>query len=540
MHESLPRSGKNIVHAPTEEQYDLMLDRIVHGETAVIDKYPELARDYDFDEYLVGHPELHDLLSIDITDGEELSRYTVNPIREQLAGPKQSVRDFVELTSRPDLWTEGDEKWFKKIKIDDFGCWEMPKYDDQIKPDRARYPQPYVYSHEHGDMRHQMGAAWVWDRVVGPLPEDKLPDGKRAFWPDHRCNNKACVYPRHTVLGRPEANDAFTARMEMLSANELWTSRQWARPSFAYPDGLDEIVHESEVQVLSDRAVILPVNMSKKEFDACVSRLANAPKLPSGGWTTDPGYHVLYSAIQKGLDFDDQTGCWNARIDLDTIPPHKKTIVHACGNQTCCNIRHMDIPADHRKDFQLQPESYVTLEDGRIVNIDSGEILPSYWGSWMLYWNWLRAESHTGTEECDELAIDGKVFLLSKSDFSHIWVHPLTGCWESEQFYPRWTASGGQQNSYGFHHKLYEKIGKTTHRYLLNKYRELMGLPMVLDQKIEADHRCDNKRCCNPLHLEFLVKAEHNKVTRERARRPKDEIAVYVGRLTRLRWQKRA
>jgi len=538
-HESLPRSGKNIVHAPTSEQYTAMLDRLVHGEEAFRDTYPELALDFDFDEYVIRHPEVPGLLNYYLAPGEEPERISTNIVRELLAGPKQSVRDFVELSSRTELWHERDIKWLQMVTISGNGCWEMPKYVDHIIPDRARYPQPVTYSSEHGDIRKQMGAAWMWDRVIGPLPLDKLPDGKRAFWPDHRCNNKACVYPRHTVLGKPEANDAFTARMETMRTYKDWTSRQWARPSFAYPDGLESIVHESEVLVLSDRAVILPVHMSKKELIECESILIGAPHLPDGGWTTDLGIHVLFGAIKRGLDFDEETGCWNARFNLDQLSPHKQTITHECGNNRCCNIRHMDITKDHKQYYSLQEESFVTEPDGRIINTNTGEYLPPYWQSWMLYWDWLKkySGSPSAQQERELESENSPQELLTEIDFEHIWVHPLTGCWENQRFYPRWTASGAQQNAYGFH-RSFGEFGRSTHRYLLYKFYEAVGDKLEPDLAFDADHKCNNRRCCNPLHLEFEVKSEHRILTANRIKYGTYRVKVartLIARNTRLR-----
>jgi len=536
-HESLPRSGKNIVHAPTHEQYGSMLDRLTHGESVFSAVHPKLADDYDFEEYLLEHPGLLDLLSYDLAPGEEPARVSINAIRELLAGPKHSVRDLLELSKNPDIWHVSDVKLLNKIRVSGKGCWEIPKYVDHIEPNRARYSQPYAYSYVHREMRKQMGAAWMWERIIGPIPEDTLPDGKRAFRPDHRCNNKSCVYPRHTVLGRSEVNDAFTTRMEMMASYEGWTTSLWARPSFAYPDGLARIVHESEVEVLSDRSVILPVSMSRKEFDACTNTLTSAPHLPDGGWTTDPGYHVLFGAVKRGLIFDDVTGCWNAQFDLNLLSPHKKTIAHACGNAQCCNIRHMDITDSHKQYYMLQHELYITVPDGRIVNTATGEFLPPYWESWMLYWDWLKKYSGSPSvdHETELVAEKYPLELLSETDFEHIWVHPLTGCWENERFYPRWTANGVQQNAYGFHRSGYGELGRSTHRYLLYKYFESIGEKLTPNLTTDADHRCGNRRCCNPLHMQFVTKPEHSRVTADRSKYPKPNVRSKVARNIRLR-----
>jgi len=181
----------------------------------------------------------------------------------------------------------------------------------------------------------------------------------------------------------------------------------------------------------------------------------------------------------------------------------------------------MDIRDDHKKYYELQPESYVTLPNGNIVNVMSGEILPSYWESWNLYWNWLREHSIG----------DGEEQLLGEVDFSHIWVHPLTGCWENERFYPRWSSSGAQQNAYGFHRANYGEYGRSTHRYLLHKYLEHLGVEVVVDMEKEADHCCDNRRCCNPLHMQLRSKKEHSTHTYERRK----QVSEQVRRLQKLR-----
>jgi len=525
------------VTAPTKLQFERMQDRLVHGENEFCDRYPELAGDYDLDSLLTEHPSALNVLSFE-HDKYALAVSVGNIINEHLAGPKLSARDLTAVKSNADLWFERDHKYLDLVTISEQGCWELPKYIDHIKPNRARCPQPRVYSREHDDVRQQMGSAWMWDRVIGPLPDDKLPNGRRAFWPDHRCNNKACVYPRHVALGRPEANDAFTARMDMMEFYETWTSNQWARPSFGYPDGISDIVHESEVQVLSDRSVILPLAMSRRELEASVRELAGAPHLPDGGWTTDPGYHVLFGALKRGVDFDDVSGCWNARFDLNLLSPHKKTITHACGNQNCCNIRHMDIADEQKKYYLIQDGSFVTLPDGRLVNTETGEYLPPYWESWSLYWNWLKKYSGVPTPEQEVELEDEPDFevLLSEVDFLHLWVHPLTGCWENERFYPRWSANGNQQNAYGFHRSGYGEFGRSTHRYLLYKYLESTGVTELPDLSMDADHRCNNRRCCNPLHMQFTGKDAHRKLTNDRIKHDDSLIRQRVARNFKLRY----
>lgn len=522
------------VHIPTAEHYTEMCDRLIHGEVAFNERYPSLCTDYELVEFLGEHPEALEFLAFDHSEGD-LERFSMNVINELLAGPKQSLQDFIHLKNR-DIWHERDKAYLDKVVINDHGCWEMPKYVDHIKPNRARYPQPRTYSRAHGDVRQQMGAAWMWERIIGPIPDDKLPNGRRAFWPDHRCNNKSCVYPRHVVLGKPQANDAFTARMDMMSDYLDWMTQRWARPSFGYPEGLTDIVDASEVQVLSERSVMLPPRMSKREFDACVRALGSATHLPDGGYTTDPGYHVLMGAIKKGLDFDDATGCWIARFDLDILPPHRKTISHACGNNQCCNIRHMDIAESQKRYYEIPAEQFITLPDGYIVNTESGEKLPSYWDSWLLYWNWLKKYSASPSpaqelELADEPTCEE---ILSEADFSHIWVHPLSGCWENDHFYPRWTANGNQANAYGFHRSTYGEYGRSTHRYLLHKYLEYIGEPQEVDRSLDADHRCNNRRCCNPLHMQFTDKESHRRLTYGRSTTP-NEIGRIVAQRVRLR-----
>lgn len=532
--ETEPNKAPFFVYAPTEQQFEAMNDRLEHGETAFREKYPELIDNYDLETFLCQFPDPEPFYtSIDRESAPEL--YVMNHVNERLAGPRISLRDFLALRSM-DIWHESDMSNLRTISINEWGCWEMPKYIDHIKPDRALYPQPRAYSVRHGDVRKQMGAAWMWERVIGALPPDSLKSGKRAFWGDHRCGNKACVYPRHIAMGRPEANDAFTARLDAMEEYNRWTSRLWARPSFAYPDGLDDIVHESEVRVLSDRAVLLPAHMSRKELDACVRTLSKAHHLPDGGYTTDPGYHVLLGAIKRGLDFDEHTGCWNARFDLDALPPHKRTISHACGNGQCVNIRHMDIAEDQRKFYQVQEYAFITLPDGRLVNTETGESLPPYWESWMLYWNWLKKYSGSPSPE-QELELEQEEdheLVLSAIDFEHIWVHPLTGCWENERFYPRWTVNGSQANAYGFHRNAYGDLGRSTHRYLLYKYLEFKGESIEPDDTLDADHRCNNRRCCNPLHMQFTDRESHQQSTRRRTGYS-DEIGRRVSQLMALR-----
>lgn len=528
------------VTAPTRLQFERMHDRLTHGEVAFCEKYPELATDYNFAEFFSSHPEICGVTSFYLQDIDDLPGVTMNVVNELLAGPKKSIRDYIEMIEKEELWHEGDHRWLRKVRINLDGCWEMPKYLDLIEPDRARYPQPNVYSKKHGKIMKQQGAAWMWDRVIGEIPSDELPSGKRAFWTNHRCNNKACVYPRHVALGRPEANDAFTNRMESMAEYEKWTSNLWARPSFGYPEGLGDIVHESEVEVLSDRAVILPVRMSRREFDACVNVLSKANHLPDGGWTTDPGYHVLFGALKRGVDFDKVTGCWNARIDLDTMSPHKKTVTHACGNTQCCNIRHMDIADSHKKYYLVQENSYVTLPDGQIVNTETGELLPPYWESWDLYWNCLKKYSGSPSLEHEiELANEPDFEpILTETDFAHIWVHPLTGCWENTRFYPRWLPNGAQQSAYGYNGQKKPILGKNAHRLLLYKHFEYIGDPQAIDEGLDADHKCNNRRCCNPLHMQFTERKAHMQMTRDRAKlvtAAAAEISKIVGQRIMLR-----
>ena len=527
--EGLPNRDPFRVTAPTAEQYRKMFDRLVHGEDLFTAVYPELKEDVDWASLM---EEFKDSASrfINLPDAFPERRIRTST-GELLAGPLLAIRDLQVLRNY-NLWHERDLRYVDQICISDSGCWELPAYIDHKQPKRARYPQVRTYSTEHEDIRQQMGPAWMWQRILSDLPPDKLPSGKRMFWPDHRCLNKNCVYPRHLALGTPYANDAQTQRVEHMQTYSEWKTKQWARPSFAYPEGLQNIVHESEVFVLSDRSVILPVRMSKCELEATFSALKGKDTLPRGRFTTDPGYHVFKGAMTKGFDFDEKTGCWNARVDLDSISPHIRTIIHMCGNQNCCNIRHMDISDTQRMYYEVVDSDYVTLPDGRIVHTLTGEILPPYWESWRLFWEWLRPRSQY---DLDYESPHDKEYILGFVDFSHLWVHPLTGCWENESFYPRWSANGAQQNAYGFHRKRYAELGRSTHRYLYMKYMEQrygVDTDELLDK--DVDHCCNNRRCCNPLHMQDISRREHMRLTFDR-RGVNEGIAKVVNQRQRLR-----
>ena len=74
-----------------------------------------------------------------------------------------------------------------------FGCWNMPTYVDA--KNRARYPQmPSKYTANGTEGAHRV----FYRALVGDIPE-----GNHI---DHRCNNKCCVYPRHTEPTTHEEN----------------------------------------------------------------------------------------------------------------------------------------------------------------------------------------------------------------------------------------------------------------------------------------------------------------------------------------------
>jgi hypothetical protein len=503
----------------------------MHGDEAFQSIFPNVERTV-FDERHTAN--ISD--SISQAELEHPSPYFINEIHEWLPGLLTSAQDLWHVLQLSELWHDGDERHLEAIRIGAHGCWEMPFYDDTKQPRRYRYPQPRAYSERAEKKVQWQGAAWMWTRLIGEIPDVRTPSGKRALWTDHRCSNRACVYPRHIALGTIQANNAFTARLNTMRTYNSWQSERWARASYAFPDGIRDLVADCDVTLLSERSAITSIEISRMELEASVLALSGRSTMPRAGFTTDPGHHVLFAALKRGVDFDEVQGCWVARFDLNQLAPHKQTITHPCGDERCVNPRHMDITEGHKKYYDLNTDAYMTLPNGNIVNLETGEILPSYWESWNLYWNWLKKYSDPLPEhEANEFTLDDTERLLSEVDFSHIWVHPLAGCWENERFYPRWGPNGNQQNGYGFHRATYGKLGRSTHRYLLYKYHNFIGKPVRVSLEKEADHCCNNRRCCNPLHLQFRDKKSHASKTQERIRMQRDDVAQKVARLAGLR-----
>ena len=212
--EGMPNRHPYRVTAPTPEQYDKMFDRLTHGELVFSELYPELTALPSIKQIACDYPWALRKLE-GVTPDDALCTYR-NTIGEELAGPLPSMRDLAVLSGIEGLWHEKDANYLEKIRITAQGCWVLPAYIDHKQPKRARYPQVRTYSPQHDDIRQQMGPAWMWQRILGDFPPDTLRDGRRAFWPDHRCLNKNCVYPRHLALGTPYANDAHTSRVEAM------------------------------------------------------------------------------------------------------------------------------------------------------------------------------------------------------------------------------------------------------------------------------------------------------------------------------------
>lgn len=70
---------------------------------------------------------------------------------------------------------------------------------------------------------------------------------------------------------------------------------------------------------------------------------------------------------------------------------------------------------------------------------------------------------------------------------------PNTGCW-------LW---GGAQSAKGYGRVSINNKNKYTHRVMFEEHVGKIGAGMHID------HKCENKSCCNPLHLEQVTPVEN-------------------------------
>ena len=462
-----------------------------------------------------------------------------NDRMERLAGLRTSIRDYEYLRTQV-LWTDNDIKWLDKITIDyDTGCWELPYYKEKPGPmeNRARYPQPYAYDFESERSYKMMGARWMWQRVVGEIgtktleinPATNLEGKKPKLWVHHACENKGCVYPRHHHMGTRQFNDAERKQLEAIFEVRRLQENAWRRPSPGIPEGItDEMISKLNLQPAngSKRAVILPAEMSRIELEVLSSKLHSHKRnhLPDD-YTVDPAYHLAKACILSGeYTFDEVTGCFISKI-VRNLPQTDTCIPVGCGNLDCFNPRHMDIADKQSEYYELQPSDYITLVDKTIRHIDrEDKVLPPYWVSWDLYMNWFKPKCVTFNPELGDYESTG-FFPITPAEFTKSWVHPLTGCWESVHFYPRWD-KGIMSNGYGSNRGNKSPAGVSMHLRVLFEFmademidesgsntREVWEELTDLFSKLDCDHFCKNRRCFNPYHTFIESRKVHNHIT---------------------------
>lgn len=90
--------------------------------------------------------------------------------------------------------------------------------------------------------------------------------------------------------------------------------------------------------------------------------------------------------------------------------------------------------------------------------------------------------------------------------------NPLTGCM---------TCSTHKLNQDGYLRKVWADSVEMFHRYIYRIHNALMFIP----EGYEINHLCNNRGCCNPLHLEMIPREEHLILTNNNRYRDRKRLA---------------
>lgn len=177
--------------------------------------------------------------------------------------------------------------------------------------------------------------------------------------------------------------------------------------------------------------------------------------------------------------------------------------LRVCSCEDCYNPRHYELQFGRNRSHELNPNWFVVGDDGSVKTI-WGDTLPSIDES-------IRAYVEFKKQYFPYVSIEDSV--LTASAVAQIGFHPLTGCWETWNYYRRPNGvSSGRFDGYGNFYIRFRPggIDKETGEivterrrgtWLAHRITRLLAGNQFEFGKV-LNHRCNYKRCCNPYHLE--------------------------------------
>lgn len=191
--------------------------------------------------------------------------------------------------------------------------------------------------------------------------------------------------------------------------------------------------------------------------------------------------------------------------------PDEMPHIQTCGTPGCYNSRHFDMdfgrPTLQQREIELNPNFYQTLPSGEIRTL-WGDILPSVEDS-MAYLIQLQRQNFP--------FVPSQAGKLTPTGISQIGFHPVTGCWESWQYYIQ--SKSWQKDGYG---RLYQKkvteVNKETGEITVvanaeQKVAHRVTWRAVGNKFVDGEvlnHLCSYRRCCNPLHIQQVTKTANS------------------------------
>lgn len=222
--------------------------------------------------------------------------------------------------------------------------------------------------------------------------------------------------------------------------------------------------------------------------------------------------------------------------------PDELAYICSCGQEGCYNPRHYELdfgrPTLRERKVEIHPDYYFKREDGRVETI-WGDLLPTIEQSLDYFMEFQRSNYPF---------VSAKASKLTPVGISQISFHPITGCWESWQYYCKPEDNANWQfDGYG---RLWQKMDLTafdpqtgeikphSKRSTVPSHRAVWlasGRSLIEGQVL--NHLCAYRRCCNPLHIEQIepsINIIHGRATQEAIRLLRETSPHNANRVTNL------
>ncbi|MBP9738122.1 hypothetical protein KBD20_00365 [Candidatus Saccharibacteria bacterium] len=236
----------------------------------------------------------------------------------------------------------------------------------------------------------------------------------------------------------------------------------------------------------STRASRILANTAITEIGCMVGGADSEPE------TNDPAQLAIYFADRE----------WVPVLDEPTDLPH----LNICGTEGCYNTRHYNLDFGRDRSTELNPNWFSVSDDGGVETI-WGDQLASVEESLLLFTKFQRKHYPF---------IPYSESVLTAAGVAYVGFHPLTGCWESWSYNRKPEGSkGGRFEGYG---NLYVRFraagvdhetGEITNEKRRGNWLAHRTMWWILGNDFVSgtvlNHRCNYKRCCNPLHLEQVT-----------------------------------